>query len=95
MVKFDSWAIYQGDKLIPFKTVYDNWVSPSWIKHFVLKFSFQVKFEKKKTSRKGLQMASYIFNLSPTEICQACRISKPCFTSLKLLVFELVKLNDH
>lgn len=40
-------------------------------------------------------MASYIFNLSPTEICQAYRISKPCFTSLKLLVFELVKLNDH
>lgn len=27
MVKFDSWAIYQGDKLITFKTVYDNWIS--------------------------------------------------------------------
>lgn len=40
-------------------------------------------------------MAAYIFNLSPTEICQACKISKPCYTSLKLLVFELVKLNDH
>lgn len=53
MVKFDSWAIYQGDKLIPFKTVYDNWVSPSWIKHFVLKFSFQVKFEKKKPQGKA------------------------------------------
>lgn len=27
MVKFDSWAIYQGDKLMPFKTVCDNWIS--------------------------------------------------------------------
>lgn len=27
MVKFDRRAIYQGDKLITFRTVYDNWVS--------------------------------------------------------------------
>lgn len=27
MVKFDSWGIYQGDKLVTFKTVYDNWIS--------------------------------------------------------------------
>lgn len=33
-------------------------------------------------------MASYIINLSPTEICQACIVSKPCFTSHKLLVFS-------
>lgn len=33
-------------------------------------------------------MALYIINLSSYEICQACIVSKPCFTSLKLLVFS-------